>query len=630
MWMKCIGKILRLWMKNVIFVGNAHQHITTMGNINENKLLAVGAVVRSPREKYEVTGVIKVTESGVIYEVRAVDAGVGLIMKECDAADPDLVASVDRIFRQLASEDVSAVKVTEAFIDGAKGYMVMERFDGTTLRELVDTGGPLSQRRMLELMRGVVKAAGALHASGMTHFGISPDNILVDGDGDAMLAGVSLSGSARRPAAGFSAIEQYAGAPRFSPVTDVYSLAATMLFCLTGKTIPAAAEVTDAILDEMLGADTVAPLRDLLKRSLSFRIAERPASAGGMLAAFDEIEARLQPDVAPQPEIAAISSMADDVSEDTVVSEPAMTEDESTVPEDDEDVYVPQALSITHKAEALASGQTKGAPGSAAGKPYQSDTASASPVYKPVSFAPAGTPPVPPESSGYGNGGSSIGGESRKSRKKMWWTIALVLLAAAVGGGVYWFMTRPYEVSFDDVDEDETVTEAESISEAEVAEVVEAEELPRGYYDMVFNELVPGSGVRQMEWNGITFTFDRDGRWTNDNYYDALLGYHTWEFDGNRRTKENYTGSDKYESGYAMHVWNSDNRVYEMFDNTRGYTLMRTFNPDGTIASQTVDFSDESKKDGYASFSYTYDSRGNWVTRTGGPGKVTRRIEYYD
>lgn len=628
-------KNIGVLIKKINFVAKHNTDITVMENISDNVTFAIGTIVRSPRVEYEIISVISTSESATVYAVRVVGTGNEMIMKQFVVTDPGSFEAAARTLMQVSAGSRAMPMVTEMFMDGAGGIMVMEHVSGPTLRKLVEAEGPMPQRRVIALMRDVISAVGALHSAGMTHLGITPDNIMACG-GEVTLLGLSVSGEHRKPAVGFAAIEQYAGASDYSPVTDVYSLAATMLFCLTGKALPAAAEVTGATLDDMLGDDIVAPLRELLKDSLSFRIAERPASAAEMLSALDKADECLPPDepaagdsestVLSIPPIPPIPSVSGD--EATVVADQEETVVDGMAPEAaPQPVYVPRPMSIIHKAEALDPGQT-------AQKLPQDTVAGYQP--EPSFSEPAEPLHYETEATGMSYRGSIDHAEPARSRKKMWWILIAILLAAAVGGGVYWYMNRPYEVSMDysDSDDDEIVI-ADSDSVREVNIVVEetydeTTEYPRGYYDMVFNELVPGSGVKQMEWNGITFTFDRDGRWTNDDYYDAQLGYHSWEFTGNRRTKENYTGSDKYEPGYAIHEWDSNNRIVEMRDYNRGYTLHRTFNDNGTVASQSVDFYDESKADGYASFSYTYDSHHNWVTRTGGSGKVTRRIEYYD
>ncbi len=609
-----------------------------MGNISDNVTLAIGTIVRSPRAEYEIISVISTSESAAVYVVRMAGTGDEMIMKQFFVTDSGSFEETARVFMRVSADSRSMPRVTEMFMDGACGMMVMERVSGTTLRRLVEAEGPMPQRRVIALMRDVIGAAGALHSAGMTHFGITHDNIMADDGGKAKLIGLSLSGEQRKPSAGFAAIEQYAGAPHYSPVTDVYSIAATMLFCLTGKTLPAAAEVTGASLDAMLGDAVVDPLRELLKDSLSFRIAERPASADAMLPFLDKADAFLPPDEpetgesepagSSEPTIPTVLSAGGD--EDAVVAGQEETVVDVIAPEAaPQPIYVPRPLSIMHKAEAFDPGQTVQEPPMDAMAGCQSELTVSEPFVSANYETERSEAPYAYGKS-YSDGTNHAG--SARSNKKKWWILIILLLAAAVGGGVSWYVNRPYEVSMDytdDKDDEEMFADNEVVTEA-AEEPDNTKEYPRGYYDMVFNELVPGSGVKQMEWNGVTFTFDRDGRWTNDDYYDAQLGYHSWEFTGNRRTKENYTGSDKYEPGYTIHEWDDNNRIVEMRDYNRGYTLRRTFNHDGTVASQTVDFYDESKSDGYASFSYTYDSHHNWVTRTGGPGKVTRKIEYYD
>ncbi|MDE6308575.1 MAG: WG repeat-containing protein, partial [Muribaculaceae bacterium] len=73
----------------------------------------------------------------------------------------------------------------------------------------------------------------------------------------------------------------------FSPASDVYALAATMVFCLTGKRLPTAHEVTPKKLEAILPSTLPASLRSILMRSLSMHAEDRYADAAALLAAIE-------------------------------------------------------------------------------------------------------------------------------------------------------------------------------------------------------------------------------------------------------------------------------------------------------------------------------------------------------
>ncbi|MDO4336050.1 MAG: protein kinase, partial [Bacteroidales bacterium] len=119
--------------------------------------------------------------------------------------------------------------------------------------------GPLSESKAIEYITKVGKALEYIHSKNMTHFDVKPANIVVrrsdnepilidfglskqyDQSGDAtstMLQGVSQ---------GYSPMELYnmGSITTFSPETDVYSLAATLYYLVTGNVPHSAAEIYD-------------------------------------------------------------------------------------------------------------------------------------------------------------------------------------------------------------------------------------------------------------------------------------------------------------------------------------------------------------------------------------------------
>jgi eukaryotic-like serine/threonine-protein kinase len=62
---------------------------------------------------------------------------------------------------------------------GPLPYIVMEFVDGQTLREIVKTQGPMTQRRVLEVMADVCAALDFSHRHGIIHRDVKPANVMI-------------------------------------------------------------------------------------------------------------------------------------------------------------------------------------------------------------------------------------------------------------------------------------------------------------------------------------------------------------------------------------------------------------------------------------------------------------------
>ena len=150
--------------------------------------------------------------------------------------------------RLLASFDhPSLVKVHRFWKANGTAYMVMQFYPGQTLkearREMSASPDEAWLRAFVEPLLGALEV---LHAQGVYHRDIAPDNILLLPDGRPVLLDF---GSARRVIGdrtqsltailkpNFAPIEQYAdeAGMRQGPWTDLYALGATVYFMLTGQ-----------------------------------------------------------------------------------------------------------------------------------------------------------------------------------------------------------------------------------------------------------------------------------------------------------------------------------------------------------------------------------------------------------
>ena len=181
------------------------------------------------------------------------------------------------------------VSVRDFFQENNTAYIVMEYVDGTTLKELVARrGGKMSAGELLPLVEPLFPALSAMHALDLIHRDISPDNLMLDKGGVRLLD----FGCAREAAQGknsmtvvlkqgYSPIEQYQHKGQ-GPWTDIYSLAATLYYCLTGTSPP---QALDRICDEeltpprQLGADVTPAQERAILRGMGLRRSQRYATA---------------------------------------------------------------------------------------------------------------------------------------------------------------------------------------------------------------------------------------------------------------------------------------------------------------------------------------------------------------
>ncbi|MBR0208922.1 MAG: protein kinase [Oscillospiraceae bacterium] len=136
------------------------------------------------------------------------------------------------------------VNVMRYFAENNTAYFVMEYLRGTDLRQVVKERGPLSGEELFPLLRPVMQALEMIHAEGVIHRDISPDNLLLQSDGTLKLldfgAARQLEGNKSLSVElkhGYAPVEQYSGGGQ-GPWTDVYALCATIYFCLTGVKPP--------------------------------------------------------------------------------------------------------------------------------------------------------------------------------------------------------------------------------------------------------------------------------------------------------------------------------------------------------------------------------------------------------
>ena len=193
---------------------------------------------------------------------------------------------------RLSLEHDGLVKVNESFQANGTAYYVMEYIGGENLRQYVkrQPAGRLSEAEALPIIRQVAEAVSYLHENQVTHLDIKPDNILLRDDGTPVLIDFGLAkhydkkGKATSTlkvagcSDGYSPLEQYAGIDHFSPQADVYALAATLLYMLTGKDPRKASEISREQIEQSLPSDVSVATQAAIVHAMQMVTANRTAS----------------------------------------------------------------------------------------------------------------------------------------------------------------------------------------------------------------------------------------------------------------------------------------------------------------------------------------------------------------
>ncbi len=151
--------------------------------------------------------------------------------------------------------DEHIVRIHSYFEENGTAYFVMDYIDGPSLdKYMKQKGGRLTPGEAGLLLLPLMESLGRVHEKGIVHRDIAPDNILIENGTSAKLIdfGAARYSTGEKSRSldvilkhGFAPYEQYMRRGRQGPWTDVYALAATFYYAITGKVPPEAIERRD-------------------------------------------------------------------------------------------------------------------------------------------------------------------------------------------------------------------------------------------------------------------------------------------------------------------------------------------------------------------------------------------------
>jgi serine/threonine-protein kinase len=204
------------------------------------------------------------------------------------------------------------VTVIDRGEEDGKQFIVFELIEGESLKELVDRGGPMPVRRVLELGLEVGRALAFAHAQGLVHRDVKPQNVLLSGaDGRAKVTdfGIvrSLDAVGHTETGTVLGTSQYiapeqARGERVDAQTDVYSFGVVLYELLTGEVpypgdnfLSVAMKHVNEPVPSVLERRPDTPLRlaTLIERSMAKLPSDRPASMDEVVAELEAVQVEL-------------------------------------------------------------------------------------------------------------------------------------------------------------------------------------------------------------------------------------------------------------------------------------------------------------------------------------------------
>lgn len=189
------------------------------------------------------------------------------------------------------------------FTEANQFYLVQELIEGETLKQAVQLKGACNEKRTRQILLSLLSVLESVHSRGIIHRDIKPDNIIIRAQDDTPVlidfgavkeivsshldSQGSPTSSIRIGSPGFMPLEQASGKPVFA--SDLYSLALTAVFLLTGKSPQVLADhSTGEISWQPLAPGISKSFADVINKAIEPDFRERFKTAREMIEALDE------------------------------------------------------------------------------------------------------------------------------------------------------------------------------------------------------------------------------------------------------------------------------------------------------------------------------------------------------
>ena len=225
----------------------------------------------------------------------------------------NFLAEAETLARFLGNDNI--VRVYSYFEENGTAYFAMEYVDGIPFDKYLQTkpGGRITIDEAKKILIPVMDALGAVHAKGIIHRDVTPDNIYITNTRVMLLdfgaARYSLGDKSQSLDVvlkhGFAPKEQYQRKGKQGPFTDIYSLGATFYFAITGRRPPDSIDRIDTdqlIPPSRLGVNITKYQETAILQAMSVRPEERFRSMAEFKSVLLNDRSRpISPPVKPPP-----------------------------------------------------------------------------------------------------------------------------------------------------------------------------------------------------------------------------------------------------------------------------------------------------------------------------------------
>ena len=333
-----------------------------MGNNIYASALAPGTVLHGGAHDYKIERVLGQGSFGITYLATTAVKVTGplgelettmqvavkeFFMKEVNGREGTAVTSgsrggvYDKYRAKFAREAASLsllhhkhiVRVLESFEANNTVYYSMEYIDGGSLNERINNTDGLKEAEALHFLRQIGAALSYMHSHNMLHLDLKPGNVMLRGNGDAVLIDFGLSKQFDDDGVPETSTTVGAGTPGYAPIEqanyhggdggplpvtmDVYALGATAYKMLTGERPPLAEELLNDGFPygKFRKRGVSEPMIGLVAKAMSVQKRNRQQAVAEFLA---ELEAAAS---GGQPSVEDTRTVVTEASEDTVVAD---------------------------------------------------------------------------------------------------------------------------------------------------------------------------------------------------------------------------------------------------------------------------------------------------------------------
>ena len=250
--------------------------------------LAPQAVLQE--NKYMIVGQLGVGGQGTAYEAVRQEDGLGVVLKEfilpvyvdinVRKQSLENMQNEASMLRRLDNERI--VRLLEFFVEDHRGYLVLEKINGLSLRQIVQNQGKLGEHQVRDLAMQMCKMLDYLHSltPPVVHRDFTPDNLILGNDGVLKLVDFNVAQQTESTATGtvvgkhaYLPPEQFRGKP--TTQSDIYAMGATLYYLLVGQD-PEPITCSHA---KLLCVEVSDQLDELIARSTALDAKKRTANA---------------------------------------------------------------------------------------------------------------------------------------------------------------------------------------------------------------------------------------------------------------------------------------------------------------------------------------------------------------